>query len=707
MIKRFRGFLRARSPQFALLEAILIGWFFIQALRFLVGGLYSRIASAAILSQQPPGAAFPVGPGVETPQTISAAIAFLGLMLALPLLAFLLGRWRWLSFLALLIAALGRAFLTLSPTPSLALIAAQITVGAALLYLAQLIRYRANLFPYLLIFGLALDQLWRAFGNTQDLSLLPSYAPVQVGLSLALVFLGLLSHTFGLIAERTQGADVGMVATQATLTPWGGVALGAWLYLQLALLALPNAVAGRANADYTLLVPAIMAATLLPILPWLRQQARRLIAPLDSLTRGWVWIVFVAILIIVGLRLPRLDLGPLALPLGAAALTLAQVALVLLLWWFIRPKAQTERTFTPLWLLVSIMVFSLFILADIFTYEYAFVRNFAAPLDLLNSFLPALLRGLRGLGLGVLLLGGFLAALPMIQANQRIAWAAQGSGNFAPLLLIITLSAGAAWVARPPQVLPVLNQAEIRIGTYNIHHGYSTYFAHDLEQIAQAILQSGAQIVLLQEVDKGRLTSFGVDQSLWLGRRLGMDRRFFPTNEGLAGLAVLSRIPIVFDDGLLLPSLDTQSGLQRVQVRPDEGVITLYNTNLGLLLAGESIEDQEANQRTQLNAILASIATHIERDYAGRLGRAVLGGTFNNVPDSPLMRTLEQTGFIDPFAGANLTLAATVVRGEQRARVDYLWLWSESLRSSGSGVISSTASNHFLAFVGVEIQRGS
>jgi len=705
MIKRFRGFLRARSPQFAFLEAVLVGWFFIQALRFLVAGLYSRIASAAVLSQQPLGAPFPVGPGVETPEAISAAISFLGLLLALPLLAFALGRWRWLSFIALLILAISRAFIILSPTPSAALIAAQLSVGAGLLYLAQIIRHRATLFPYTLIFGLALDQLWRAFGDTQDPSLLPTYASLQVGLSLALVALGLLSHAFGLITERSQGADGGMVASQAMLTPWGGVALGAWLYLQLALFALPNALAGRANADYALLVPVVLIATMLPILPWLRGQARRLIAPLDSFTRGWVWIVFVAMLIIIGLRLPRLDLGPLVLPLGASALVLAQIALVLLLWWFIRPKTHAERSLTPLWLIVCLLVFGLFVIADIFTYEYAFVRNFAPPLDALNSFLPPLLRGLRGLGLGVLLIGGFLAALPMIQSSQRIAWAGRGAGNLPALLLIAAMAAGAGWAARPPLVLPVLNEAEIRVGTYNIHHGYSTYFAQDLEGVAQAILQSGAQIVLLQEVDKGRLTSFGVDQTLWLGRRLGMDRRFFPTNEGLMGLAVLSRVPIVFDDGVLLPSLDTQTGLQRVQVRPDEGVLTLYNTSLGLLLAGDSIEAQEANQRTQLNAALATIAIHIERDYNGRLGRAILGGTFNNVPDSPLMRTLEQTGFIDPFAGANLALAATVVRGEQRARLDYLWLWSESLRSSGSGVISSPASNHFLAFVGVEIRR--
>ena len=38
-----------------------------------------------------------------------------------------------------------------------------------------------------------------------------------------------------------------------------------------------------------------------------------------------------------------------------------------------------------------------------------------------------------------------------------------------------------------------------------------------------------------------------------------MDRRFYPTNEGLQGLAVLSNVQIVYDDGTLLTSTGNQS----------------------------------------------------------------------------------------------------------------------------------------------------
>jgi len=185
-----------------------------------------------------------------------------------------------------------------------------------------------------------------------------------------------------------------------------------------------------------------------------------------------------------------------------------------------------------------------------------------------------------------------------------------------------------------------------------------------------------------------------------------MDRRFFPTIEGLQGLAVLSKVPIVFDDGMIIPGVDRDTGLQRVQIRPDESALTLYNTSLGFLLQGNSVEDQESNQRDQLSKILATIEEHIKTDYRGQLGRAILGGTFNNVPDSPLLQKLAVTGFLDPFAGSNLELSATLVRVDRKARFDYLWVWRLGLTPIGSNVMmDSAASDHRLAFVAVQIRQ--
>jgi len=307
------------------------------------------------------------------------------------------------------------------------------------------------------------------------------------------------------------------------------------------------------------------------------------------------------------------------------------------------------------------------------------------------------------LGLTITLFAVLMATLPMIQSHKRNAWhveATQLDNLF--LSLVIALTVGlASYFARPTVVRPISNTNNVRVGTYNIHGGFNEFFHFDLEAIAQTIEASGADVVLLQEIEAGRLTSYGVDQPLWLARRLKMDVRYFPTNEALLGLAVLSKAEIMLSDGILLTGIGQQTGLQRVQVRiqpnDDDSIITLYNTWLGLLIdsiGSKSLPEQEQDQQQQLNAIFTQIQSH----HPNRtLGRTVLGGTFNNVPDSPLIDSVRSLGFVDPFDGVPLERSATLIRLGIQARVDYLWLYPNLF--DGNGRMPNPASDHRLAFV--------
>lgn len=689
-MRLFSTLFRLIRASFILTETALIALFFVQATRYAVGGVYSTF-SASIVQFNRDGA---------LATDLNTLILTLGGTFALPLLTLLIGRIRWSFVLFAFLVTLFR-FLMVAPnnTP---LLPSLMVVAGGVGYIVLIVRQRASLLPVFFIAGFALDQVWRAYGNTLDLSWSSDYFLIQVPLSGIALMLALIN----VAKPLPQDPKNAQTAIQHGVLPFtSALALGALFFLQLSLFALPNALAGRTGSDYAVLVPALLVATLAPLLPFVRTQARQIIAPFENNTRGWIWLVLLALLVIIGMRLPQLTLGTLIIPVGAITLVTAQVGIGLLWWWLVRPQGEREFNLSGLWIVFSLVLVVFFITADLFTYEYAFVNS--SGQSAIEDILAAMLRGLRGMGLAVILLAVFIASLPMIQSTRRIPWTGHSwRHNLVVLLAIVAFGGVGAFFARPILVLPQLNLPEIRVGTYNINSGYSAEYDYNLYEIALSVLQSGAQVVLLQDVDGGRLTSFGVDQSLWLARFLGMDRRFFPTNEGLLGLATLSRVPIVYHDGVLLPSIDQQTGVQRVQVQPDEGVITLYNTALGLLLQGESIEEQEANQRIQLNTILTLIEQHIQSDYGGVLGRAVLGGTFNNVPSSPLLQTLKSTRFIDPFEGANLALSATFSSplGGQ-ARVDYLWVWSDILRSVGNGVIQSTASDHYLAFVSLEIRR--
>jgi endonuclease/exonuclease/phosphatase family metal-dependent hydrolase len=684
------------------LEASLILLFFTQALRFLIGTYFSRIGSASLLSRLQPEvvAQLTDTPGFVQPQVVAQEISFLIYMVVLPALAIFIGRFRLVMILAALAVAGGRTIMVADVNITAAT-AAALTVGSGLFYIALLTRHRYSIFPHSVILALAADQLIRTSGNTLDPTWSTNFFTAQLGLFFVAVILSVANYFIG---RRVENPERGL------LTFWGGLGLGALLFLELSLLSLPNAVANRARVTYPLVVPALLVATLLPLLGPTRTFARQLTGVFDAAVRGWVWLLLVAFMLALGTRFSG--------PLSAAGFITAQFGISMIWWWLVRPQAERERNLSGLWVVFGTLIFALFLLFDYFTYEYAYVQqiatNVATGNDLLNSILEPvlegfntivvpLLRGFRGLGYAVILLAAFIAALPLIRTQRRIAWRSTSTAlqNVMRVGLLIGSAAFGATLAQPPLIFGVPAADSLRVGTFNIHGGYSEYYAFTLEEIAQTIDQSGASVVMLQEVEAGRLTSFGVDQSLWLARRLGMDTRMFPTNEGLQGLAVLSEVEIVFADGEILSGIGQQTGLQRVQIRPvDDAIVTVYNTWLGLLLnrTDRPIEAQEQDQQRQLDQIISIIGQHHPNR---QLGYTVVGGTFNNIPDSPLIERMRAVGFNDPFAGSPIERSATLIRTGLSARVDYVWIYPEV--ALGVNVMPNDASDHRLASVGISL----
>jgi len=679
------------------LEAALVLTFFIQALRFAIGTFYSRVAGASYAGALDPSLIPLDANGVLSQATVRGEIIFLIWMLALPLLALILGRVPLMLVIAAAITAVGRVLMNLGGiSPALA---SAIAVGGGLLYIALLVRHRMRALPFGFVIALGADQLFRAAGDTLDPTWAPEYFNIQLVLALVTALIALLA------LRRQQSyeaelAESGEASPDRGMLPfWGGVGLGGLLFIELALLALPNAIAGRAQTEYATFVPLTLVATLLPLLPWVRARAREFVAVFDQTLRGWVWLLVIALLVILGTRLSGIAAG--------AALVAAQFLVSMLWWWLARPLPDKARHATGLWVVIGVAVFALLMAGDYFTYEYAYVQDFGGNLAFLDRMIPPMLRGFRGLGLGVLLLAIFFAALPMTQTLRRIPWGDDARRGLIPLLLIvIAATAGAAYLARPRLISAVQNVETIRIGTYNIHTGANEFYYPDLQDIARTIQVSGADVVMLQEVEAGRLTSFGVDQALWLARRVGMDRRFYPTNEGLHGLAVLSKVPISLSDGTPLTSVDQQTGAMRVQITPAANtVVTLYNTWLAPLTArqgGEDLEIQEQDQARQFTELLAWVAS---QHPGGVLGRTVIGGTFHNVPDSPIAGQMRAAGFEDPFAGLPTELSATLWRSDlPHVRFDYLWL--RNLGRLRAGVIDpdfSDASDHRMSVAEVSL----
>lgn len=552
---------------------------------------------------------------------------------------------RPVLFASALVAALARVPLTVN-LPTVRLWSSVIIVAASGMYAATLLRHRPRTLPAGLLLAFAADQFLRAAGNTYDVGLRGWWLPIQAALSVATGVVGWLGFSRSQ-TESAAGEGIGIA---------GGLAIGMLLFLETSLLGFPNALARWSEVGYAIVAPLLMLATLLPAFLSVRQMASRLLrGPLGGLS-----LLFLAL---AGLAAGRMVGGA----TGLAGMLVAQFLLLLVPFGLAGPRRR-ERTGLALALgsLLSLVV----------NFAFAFTFTYAETI-------PAF----RGLGLPVVLVAAAIVCLPALRLGllkpetlrvepQAKAW------NLKPKLwhwgaaaLMTLLTAAFAW----PPALSFKEAGPIRVGTYNIHYGYNTPWQLSLEAQARTIEESGAGIVMLQEVDTCRVTSYGVDDLLWLARRLRMQEAYGPALEGLSGVALLTRFPITeVDTGLLTSHLE-QTAIVHARVRVGGQPLDAYGVWLGL-------EPEE--RARQLDDALATI---------GDASPSVFGADFNATPDSPTYARIHAAGFDDPFVAGGLSPAPTDPAIEPVKRIDFVWARGLDVRDGQ--VLDSLASDHRMVVV--------
>ncbi len=645
---------RYRRDIFRLLEAAFVGLFFVQTVRFLYGTLYAHVGSANLVNVTADPNALVGMPGVVNPADVQIELVVTALALLAPLLAVIFGRLWFGPAVAAIIVAAGRVFITANGGTFLGVIGAAVALGAALLYLTTITIRRPGLVPVCLLLGFAADQMIRLYGSTADVTWRGDFLPTQTVISLGLFVIAVLTAVFERVGIGPEEAP----PQKGEISGWSAFAFGGLLYLEFAVFGLPNTVAHRAGVDYIVVAPWLIVATLLPLVAEVRELTRRFLNMFDGQYRGWVWFLMIGLLTVIGFRFSGV--------LAAGALVTAQLLISLSWWWVVQPSGG-KRNFTATGVIFGVLLFLLLTGADFFTFEYAFVRGVQEPFG-------SILRAFRGLGLAVVLFAVLISGLPAILARKRLPWRGGHIGeSLAGLALVVGAGVLAGSLSRPVVASPTASNDQLRIATFNLRGGYGMYFASDLTEVEQQIRDYGVDVMLLQEVEAGRLISFGVDQPAWLARQLNMQVEYFPTNEGLQGLAILTRLPIEERAGRILSGLGKQTGVQFVRLRaPDQNKLHIYNTQLGLLVRNQDqTVEGEQDQIQQIKEIFGFIS---QNDSAQETSRTIVGGTYNNVPGTDIYQYMASQ-FIDPLAGLQAEKAVTLklVNGSA-ARVDYLWL---------------------------------
>jgi endonuclease/exonuclease/phosphatase family metal-dependent hydrolase len=207
-----------------------------------------------------------------------------------------------------------------------------------------------------------------------------------------------------------------------------------------------------------------------------------------------------------------------------------------------------------------------------------------------------------------------------------------------------------------------------RAMTYNIHHGEGTDGKIDLQRIADLIRQEQADLVALQEVDKGVRRTQQRDFPSELAALTGMSCVFsnnFSYQGGEYGNAVLSRFPVLGWTNTYYRMLRTNEQRGALQVK-----VLVANQPLVFMATHVDFRPDDAERRQNAQQL-----AEILDQYPGL--PVMIGGDFNDVPDSRLHQAMKER-WQDIWEKIGTGEGFTIPSEQPTKRIDYLWITPKS-----------------------------
>jgi endonuclease/exonuclease/phosphatase family metal-dependent hydrolase len=223
--------------------------------------------------------------------------------------------------------------------------------------------------------------------------------------------------------------------------------------------------------------------------------------------------------------------------------------------------------------------------------------------------------------------------------------------------------------------------AILRVLTWNVHGAAAERDGGHLRAVAQVILDSQADVVLLQEVHRSSGAGGGGDQFAELVELTGLNGCFGRSLElasgGAYGNAILSRAPLRSARTARLPGGGEPRTLLRCESEWDSIEIPLVTTHL----AAWDI----ANRRRR-GAQVANIATRLA---ASSDPLTILGGDFNAPQDAPELVPLRERSPVQPVARERLVTYRGIGRSYDHVFAGSGW------SASGVSIVRDGPSDHW------------
>jgi endonuclease/exonuclease/phosphatase family metal-dependent hydrolase len=243
---------------------------------------------------------------------------------------------------------------------------------------------------------------------------------------------------------------------------------------------------------------------------------------------------------------------------------------------------------------------------------------------------------------------------------------------------------------------------------WNVHAGADASGIDNLARVAARIRAEGADVVLLQEMDRGVARSHRVDQPATLARLTGLHAAFGKSLDyqgGEYGVAVLSRWPIAASATvplLVTPPQPRSGGATTPRVALVARIAAPAGVGGTLVVVNSHIDaSRDDRWRRQEAALIAAIA-----DSLVRLGHAtvLVGGDMNSEPASAAQAALTTGVLRDAWttcgAATDDRAPLTYPARAPIKRIDYLYL-TPGVGCRGVRVLADTASDHRAVVVDV------
>ena len=204
-----------------------------------------------------------------------------------------------------------------------------------------------------------------------------------------------------------------------------------------------------------------------------------------------------------------------------------------------------------------------------------------------------------------------------------------------------------------------------RVMTYNIHHGEGLDKRVDLQRIADLIKQEQADIVALQEVDKGVERTKRRDLPAEFAALTGMTA-VFSNNYHFQGGEYGNAILYPLSDGRAGPTPFTKCSRTGEQRGILQLVLNLHGRELVFLNTHIDYRGDDAERLINIDQINGLLP-----QYAGK--PLMMCGDFNDIPGS---RTYEKVAanFNDTWKAVGAGDGLTIPAEKPSKRIDYLWI---------------------------------